>query len=146
MDIHIFKKDAHSNTHAHRHIQTHCHFFDTEFLLNLTPRQTVLESISNFSEAGSLEGFSTKTGIHPSFPLSFPLRSLPLLNCQPFRLQYTLLNFAEPDPGQPRTVLFSLTADMKTFTTKMHDNNEVHRMNYLYSYADAYMYHNERLC
>ena len=58
------------------------------------------------------------------------LTNLVVLNCQPFRLQYTLLNFSEPDPGQPRTVLFSLTADMKTFTTKMHDNNEVQRMNY----------------
>ena len=59
-------------------------------------------------------------------------------------MQYTLLNFTEPDPGQPRTVLLSLTADMKTFTMKMHDNNEVHRMNCLYSYADAYMYYNEK--
>ena len=28
----------------------------------------------------------------------------------------------------------------------IHDNNEVHRMNYFYSYADAYKYHNEKLC
>ena len=58
----------------------------------------------------------------------------------------TAIFLTEPDPGQPRTVLCSLTADMKTFTKMIHDNNEVHRMNYLYSYADAYKYHNEKLC
>ena len=77
METFTWKKDAHSNTHAHPHIQTHCNLFYSAFLLTLTPRQTVRESISNFSEARSLEGFSTKTGRHPSFPLSFPLRSLP---------------------------------------------------------------------
>ena len=42
-------------------------------------------------------------------------------------------------------VLLSLTADMKTFTIMIHDNNDVHRMN-LYSYADAYKYQTEKLC
>ena len=59
---------------------------------------------------------------------------------------WTAIFLTEPDPGQPRTVLCSLTADMKTFTKMIHDNNEVHRMNYLYSFADAYKYHNEKLC
>ena len=48
-------------------------------------------------------------------------------------------NLTEPDPGQPRTVL-SFTADMKSLTRTIRDNNDVHIMNYFASSADAYEY------
>ena len=66
--------------------------------------------------------------------------------CVEYSAIWTAIFLIEPDPGQPRVVLLSLIADMKTFTIMIHDNNDVHRMNYLYSFADAYKYYNEKLC
>ena len=48
-------------------------------------------------------------------------------------------NLTELDPGQPQTVL-SFTDDMKTLARIIHDNNDVHRMNYFASCVDAYKY------
>ena len=53
---------------------------------------------------------------------------------------WTAIFLTEPNPGQPRTVLLSLTADMKTLTIVIHDTNDVHGMNYNSSCADAYKY------